>query len=128
VAGTLAGLVAAGVGIGFLYPVARRKARPLFICLESEVPKDRPLEFKDLQGRKVLLMYRKGSGELTAFGTVCTHLGCTVFWHPEKGLFECPCHAGVFDSDGVPISGPPQRPLKRYPILLRQGKIFVQFA
>lgn len=124
---SLAGAMMAFVGVGFLYPVPRRKSRPLFICLESEIAADQVLEIKDLQGRKVLLM-RRPTGELVAFGTVCPHLGCSVYYRPQEGKFECPCHQGVFDADGLPVSGPPQAPLTRYPTEVRGGKVFIQFG
>jgi Rieske Fe-S protein len=115
------------VGTGFLYPISRRKPPPLFVCLESQIPKGEPLEIQDLQGRRVLLM-RDAREKLMAIGTVCTHLGCAVYYRPQRGLFECPCHQGFFDREGNPISGPPQRPLDRYPTEVREGKVFVQFG
>ena len=123
----LAGGFAALVGAGFLYPVPKRKTRPLFICLESEVREGKPLEIKDTMGRKALII-RKGGGKLLVVGTVCSHLGCSVFYRPEENFFECPCHQGFFDGEGNPVSGPPQRPLERYPVEVRDGKVFVQFA
>ncbi len=124
---SVAGVMAAVVGVGFLYPVPRRKPRPFFICLESDVPTDKPLEILDQQNRKVLIM-RNAGGELVAFGTVCPHLGCSVYWRPKENRFDCPCHQGVFDADGQPIAGPPRAPLNRYPLELREGKVFIQFA
>ena len=124
---SLVGAFAAIVGVGFLYPVGKRKVRPLFVCLESEVPDDHPLEIKDPRGRKVLIMRRAG-GALVAFGTVCPHLGCSVYYRPKADRFECPCHQGVFDGNGDPISGPPQGPLQRYATEIREGKVFIQFT
>ncbi|MDY6861360.1 MAG: Rieske (2Fe-2S) protein [Thermodesulfobacteriota bacterium] len=118
---------AAFVGGGFLYPVPRQKPSALFVCLESELPEGKPLEIKDPLGRKVLLM-RRGDGAITALSTVCTHLGCAVFYRPKIKQFECPCHKGFFDERGEPISGPPQRPLRNYPTEVRNGKIFIQFT
>ena len=46
---------------------------------------------------------------------VCTHYGCTVAWRDEAEAYVCPCHAGRFDRDGVPVMGPPQRPLRTVP-------------
>jgi len=121
---------AGGVGVfvagGFLYPVRREKPRPLFVALESKVPAESPLYITDPAGRNVLLL-RTEEG-LVAIGTVCSHLGCTVFYRPEKKIFECPCHQGVFDSLGNPVSGPPQRPLRRYPAIVKSGKVFVEFT
>ncbi len=119
---------AAFIGLGFLYPVKRQKPPALFVCLESEVPLvGEALEIRDLKGRKVFLM-RKADGELMTIGTVCSHLGCTVFYRPKKKRFDCPCHDGVFDGEGNPVSGPPRRPLERYPTEVRESKVFVHFA
>jgi menaquinol-cytochrome c reductase iron-sulfur subunit len=49
--------------------------------------------------------------KLTVFSSVCTHLSCNVIWQEETRVFECPCHAGKFDVNGRPISGPPKKPL-----------------
>jgi len=124
---SLAAGFASFIGGGFLYPIPRTKPPALFVCLESEVSAANPLEIRDLQGRKVLLR-RKADGTLLALGTVCSHLGCAVFYRPDSRQFECPCHQGFFDEEGNPVAGPPQRPLARYPVEAKEGKIFVQFA
>lgn len=49
----------------------------------------------------------------TVFSSTCTHLGCGVRWQEDKKQFLCPCHGGVFDADGKPVSGPVFRPLDR---------------
>ena len=121
------GILSGVIGWGFLYPIPRETPPALFACLESEIPNGKPLEISDPQGRKVLLM-RKADGGIMAIRTVCSHLGCTVFYRPKTKMFECPCHQGVFDEEGNPVSGPPQTPLGRYPIEARNGKIFIQFA
>jgi Rieske Fe-S protein len=121
------GATATAMGTGFLYPVARKPPSPLFVCLESEVPAGDPMELTDLLGRKVLLMHQPGGG-LIAVSTVCSHLGCTVYYRPEQKVFDCPCHGGKFDHEGKPIAGPPQTPLARFPVEVREGKVFVQFA
>ncbi len=55
---------------------------------------------------------KTGAGDkLTVFSSVCTHLSCNVIWLEETQVFECPCHAGRFDANGRPISGPPKKPL-----------------
>jgi Rieske Fe-S protein len=55
---------------------------------------------------------KTGKGDkLTVFSSVCTHLSCNVIWREETRVFECPCHAGKFDVNGRPISGPPKKPL-----------------
>jgi Rieske Fe-S protein len=43
----------------------------------------------------------------------CAHLGCPVEWFQDAGLFMCPCHGGVYYSNGERASGPPPRGLFR---------------
>src|SRR3712207_8271662 len=40
-----------------------------------------------------------------AFAVNCTHLGCPVRWIQDASLFLCPCHGGVFYSDGRVAGG-----------------------
>ena len=63
--------------------------------------------------------------EVRAFSAICTHLGCTVGWHPEQKQFICPCHQGIYDCNGVVVSGPPPRPLAKLSVKLRDGQVFV---
>ncbi|MDE3193295.1 MAG: Rieske (2Fe-2S) protein [Chloroflexota bacterium] len=52
-----------------------------------------------------------GPNAFQVFSVHCTHLGCPVNWRPGAGIFECPCHGGVFYEDGTVAGGPPRRPL-----------------
>jgi ubiquinol-cytochrome c reductase iron-sulfur subunit len=42
---------------------------------------------------------------------LCTHLGCIPNWVNSKQQFQCACHGGVFDTDGLVVTAPPPRPL-----------------
>lgn len=53
----------------------------------------------------------KTNDQLTAFHGLCTHQGCPLQFSSESKHFHCPCHQGVFDADGKPLSGPPKTPL-----------------
>jgi menaquinol-cytochrome c reductase iron-sulfur subunit len=55
------------------------------------------------------------------FAINCAHLGCPVRWFPQSGLFMCPCHGGVYYSDGSRASGPPERGLFEYRYKVEQG-------
>ncbi|MBT5366626.1 MAG: Rieske (2Fe-2S) protein, partial [Nitrospinaceae bacterium] len=90
----------------------------------SAIPKGGSRLEKDQSGRKFLLVRSKGEN-VRAFSTTCTHLGCQVHWRPDEKIFFCPCHDGVFDADGKPVSGPPPRPLDRYTVETRGEAIFV---
>jgi len=60
------------------------------------------------------LLVRTKQDQLVAYGQKCTHLSCAVRPQVEKGVFECPCHQGIFDmKSGAPRSGPASRPLDR---------------
>jgi len=61
-----------------------------------------------------------------AMSNICTHLGCHIRWIAEKNQFFCPCHNGVFDISGNVVSGPPPRPLTRYPVKVENGDLLVQ--
>lgn len=49
----------------------------------------------------------EGRPRFRGFSSRCPHLGCRVHFVPSENHYYCPCHAGVFDSDGVAVSGPP---------------------
>jgi nitrite reductase/ring-hydroxylating ferredoxin subunit len=50
-------------------------------------------------------------GELTAFSSVCPHLGCAVDFDAEASAFKCPCHRSEFNLTGSPVHGPAPRSL-----------------
>ena len=54
---------------------------------------------------------RDSADKIRLFSSTCSHLACNVIWEPQTGLFECPCHSGRFNAQGIPIAGPPTRPL-----------------
>ena len=55
----------------------------------------------------------------------CTHLGCPYRWDPGRKHLLCPCHNAVFDVDGRIVSGPPPRPLDRYPVKVVGRRLLV---
>jgi Rieske Fe-S protein len=59
------------------------------------------------------------------FAINCAHLGCPVRWFPQSGLFMCPCHGGVYYSDGTHAAGPPPRGLFTYSYKVEQGKLII---
>jgi menaquinol-cytochrome c reductase iron-sulfur subunit len=58
-----------------------------------------------------------------AITTRCAHVGCPVRWIPAAERFVCPCHGGVYDALGRPVSGPPVRPLDRFPTRVRGNMV-----
>ena len=69
---------------------------------------------------------RRVAGEkFQVFAINCAHLGCPVRWFPQSGLFMCPCHGGVYYSDGSRASGPPERGLFEYRYKVEQGRLLI---
>ena len=68
-------------------------------------------------------LVKASSGDLTAFDPRCTHARCAYAWSDETSEFACFCHPGLFALDGSVISGPPPRPLDRFPARVVGGSI-----
>jgi menaquinol-cytochrome c reductase iron-sulfur subunit len=64
-------------------------------------------------------------GKFQVFAINCAHLGCPVRWFPQSGLFMCPCHGGVYYSDGSRASGPPERGLFEYRYKVEQDNLLI---
>lgn len=60
-----------------------------------------------------------------AISTRCTHLGCPVRYVQASERFICPCHGGVYASNGAVTGGPPVRPLDRFFTEVRNGRVLV---
>ncbi len=82
-----------------------------------------PLPWSGVTAKTAAWLRRDGGMQFTAYAINCTHLGCPVRWLPDADLFMCPCHGGVFYKDGQVASGPPPRPLNRYPVRVRDGMV-----
>ncbi len=82
-----------------------------------------PLPWSGVTARTAAWLRRVSEQEFVAFSVNCTHLGCPVRWLPDAEIFMCPCHGGVFYRDGRVASGPPPRPLVRYPVRVRKETV-----
>jgi Rieske Fe-S protein len=75
---------------------------------------------------KVACYVRRDAGDkFTVFAVNCAHLGCPVRWFPQSELFMCPCHGGVYYSNGDRAAGPPERGLFTYDYRLTGGKLMI---
>src|SRR5581483_1602839 len=81
-----------------------------------------PLPWAGVTANTAAWLRRESEQQFIAFAVNCTHLGCPVRWLNEAELFMCPCHGGVFYSDGRVAAGPPPRPLVQYPVRVNQGQ------
>lgn len=82
-----------------------------------------PLSWAGVTAQTAAWLRRINEQQFIAFSLHCTHLGCPVRWLQEADLFMCPCHGGVFYNDGTVASGPPRRPLVRYPVRVNRGQV-----
>jgi menaquinol-cytochrome c reductase iron-sulfur subunit len=60
-----------------------------------------------------------------AISTRCAHLGCPVRYVQAAERFICPCHGGVYDSQGKVVGGPPVRPLDHFYTRAVSGRVQV---
>ncbi len=82
-----------------------------------------PLPWAGVTAQTTAWLRRVDNENFIAFSTICTHLGCPVGWLASADLFMCPCHGGVFYADGQVASGPPPKPLNRYPVRISENDV-----
>jgi len=117
-------------GLLFLLPKNLKPAtRRLFAGNLDQYEVGGVQSFFDLQGSEILVR-RSGEG-MQAFSTVCPHLGCRVHWEEDNNRFFCPCHRGVFDENGIAVSGPPKdsgQDLFAVPVVVDEesGTVFIE--
>ncbi len=39
------------------------------------------------------------NGDIVAYSSLCTHMGCPVLYHAESKTFKCGCHFSMFDAE-----------------------------
>jgi quinol---cytochrome c reductase iron-sulfur subunit, bacillus type len=135
VAGALAAAVAAVPIVGFvlgpMFGPRRTAWRTIGPIAEFPEGQTLPVRFAAISeeswagvtARTAAWLRHEPGGRLVAFSVNCTHLGCPVRWEPGANLFMCPCHGGVYYANGDVAGGPPPRPLHRYPVRLRDGRV-----
>src|SRR5205085_1049475 len=133
--GIVVDLISAAIGLmlaipltGYILEPLRRKKAPgqwVKIAPASTLRGDRRLEVdyaftrqdawlpSTVKRRVIVAADPADEKAFTVFSSTCTHLGCGVRWEEGKKQFHCPCHGGVFDSEGKPVSGPVFKPLNR---------------
>ncbi len=114
------------MGFRFITPKKRDVTRRIFTMHLNELPINASRKITDLRGKDLVLV-RTGEREVKAMSTVCTHLGCTVYWQKDNQEFYCPCHAGRFDKNGNVIAGPPPAPLQTYHTEIEDDNVFIYF-
>lgn len=70
---------------------------------------------------KGVFVWHSDAEGIVVYSRDCTDLGCPINHDPGSNWFFCPCHGGIFSTDGQPQAGPPNRPLYRYASRIREG-------
>lgn len=91
--------------------------------VEASIDEPSPLPWAGQTAKTAVWVRRDTTNQFTVFTVGCTHLGCPVRWMPEANLFLCPCHGGVYYSDGSVAAGPPPKPLPRYTTRIQNGHV-----
>ena len=68
-----------------------------------------------------------GIGGIEVLAPICPHLGCPINWHPDQHRFVCPCHGGIFTSEGERVGGPVPRSMDALAFEIRQGRLWVRW-
>ena len=116
-----------GIAARYLYPLkAVRLRRRVFLAPLADVPKGKGKPYRLPDGGTALVT--DIGGEIVALSDICPHLGCKVHYEVAQGKFVCPCHGGVFETDGAAIAGPTAeegKNLKRYKITKIGQNLFI---
>jgi menaquinol-cytochrome c reductase iron-sulfur subunit len=91
--------------------------------VEVSIQEPSPLPWSGQTATTAAWLRRTSDSDFIAFAVNCTHLDCPVSWLQDAGLFMCPCHGGVYYSNGDVAGGPPPRPLFRQPVRIRDGRV-----
>jgi Rieske Fe-S protein len=70
----------------------------------------------------------KKDGQVTAFSTVCPHLGCGVDYVAAKKAFACPCHESAFGLAGEVTGGPSPRPMDQLETRVVGNRVEVKYV
>jgi len=126
------GLIGSALGLtafgSFAYPLIRYLAPPRasvrtgrLTLSKTDIGDAKEIVY---QQTPTIVINRPGKGYV-AISRVCTHLGCLLEYDRENKSLICPCHAGVFDLEGRVVSGPPPKPLLRFPLSVEGEEITI---
>ncbi|MBM4151036.1 MAG: Rieske (2Fe-2S) protein [Ignavibacteria bacterium] len=96
----------------------RRTSTKLVLGTEEELFKQTSFITKHIDNR-TFIMKKTAEGTIEAFDAACTHAGCPVQWNEIDQTFLCKCHGGIFDAQGLPLAGPPKKPLNKLTVKKR---------
>ena len=82
--------------------------------------------YSQVVDRTVVYLVRSGEEDVRALQSTCTHLGCRTSYDRKSKRILCPCHGGVFDTQGNVLDGPPPAPLPTLATKVENGHVLVQ--
>jgi arsenite oxidase small subunit len=65
-------------------------------------------------------------GDVVAYSSFCTHMGCPVSYHADRKVLACPCHFSSFDPahGGLQIIGQATTNLPQIVLEARNGEVY----
>ena len=123
-------LILTGVGIGiglYLLPADYHQIPGLQpgtrVAREADFPigTSRLVNWGDL----VILVVRRGEDEYFALQGASPSDGCILWWDEEAQRVVSPCTYLVYDLFGNAVVGLSRTPLRRYPVFVRGGTVYV---
>lgn len=76
-------------------------------------------------GEELILVVRESGGEVTAVSAVSPQDGCVVRWDPQVQQIVSPCTYLVYNRRGGVVTGLSDEPLRSWPVLIRDGVVYV---
>jgi Rieske Fe-S protein len=106
-----------------LRPINEGKPRPIVVL--DRVPAGGTHLFRYPTDDDPAILVGLPDDQLVAFSQKCSHLGCVVYYSADEQRMICPCHEGVFEGrTGRVLQGPPQRPLGKIDVEVRDGTVW----
>ncbi len=124
---TSAAFVAGQLWIAAQNLVRKTRGRPPIreVANLADIPIGATISFQYPDEHSPCILSRLDDDVVVAFDQRCSHLACAVIPKVDEGRLVCPCHKGFFDAaSGVPLAGPPRRPLPRIQLDIRGGVIY----
>lgn len=133
----MSGVLGINIGRYFLSPIWEEAVEGFIpICSLEALKEGEPISLDYVKRKKdgwethdvsdSMWLLRQEKNVVIAFDKSCTHLGCPYNWSPDEGVFKCPCHTATFSKTGEVLSGPPERPLDRYPVRVENNMVYVK--
>jgi Rieske Fe-S protein len=102
--------------------LSKKRSQRFALALDS-FPTDQEYLIGKVGDKNFVLF--KDNTTFSAYNLQCTHAGCTTQWQPKTEQFYCACHNGIFDKNGKPISGPPNKPLEKLMLYTENSHIII---